>query len=182
MGQHQHRNTTARGARTALARQIGGIAAIALLGAGCGSTEAAGGSAGPVVATSTAATSRVPSAPAGPSATAVSSPSPSPTGPPHFDTPEAAMRYLATAWNSNDLVDERHVTNPAARDLLDQMHSMAVNLRLSGCTERPQGDYSCSFVHDYPAALHKAGHGQAVFIAGPARGPGWYMTVFVGCG
>jgi hypothetical protein len=44
------------------------------------------------------------------------------------------------------------------------------------------GDYTCTFVHDYPRRLHKTGHGTATFVVGPAREHGWYMTVFEGCG
>src|SRR5262249_14340726 len=46
----------------------------------------------------------------------------------HFDTPEAAMRYLAAAWNADDQVALRHVTDPSARDQLDGMHAEAANL------------------------------------------------------
>src|SRR4051794_24324111 len=35
----------------------------------------------------------------------------------YFSTPEAAMRYLATAWNHNDLDALCQVTNPNARFL-----------------------------------------------------------------
>jgi hypothetical protein len=105
--------------------------------------------------------------------------------PPHFDTPPAAMTYLAAAWNSHDIVDLDHVTNPAARAQLVAMHSEAVNLRLDHCTGRPQGDYLCYFNHDYPASTATTlpgGQGQMVVLVGPARTPGWYMTVFVSCG
>jgi hypothetical protein len=104
---------------------------------------------------------------------------------PHFPTPEAAMTYLANAWNSNDQVALRHVTDPGARDALQAMHTEAVNLRLDHCTARPQGDYVCFFNHDYPAGTAttlQGGVGHAVFLVGPAATPGWYMTVFQGCG
>ena len=92
------------------------------------------------------------------------------------------MRYLAAAWNRNDKVALWHVTTPDGRDALEGMRSEAVNLRLDKCTKNPAGDYTCTFTHDYPLALHKHGTGTATFIAGPAREHGWYMTVFVGCG
>ena len=110
---------------------------------------------------------------------------PSVPRPPHFDTPEAAMAYLASAWNRNDVVELDHVTNPAARAQLAGMHSEAVNLRLNHCTRRPQGDYVCFFDHDYPAGTSTTlpgGLGHAQFLVGPALTPGWYMTVFEGCG
>ncbi|HEX4864706.1 MAG TPA: hypothetical protein VFV02_11570 [Acidimicrobiales bacterium] len=103
---------------------------------------------------------------------------------PHFDTPEAAMTYLASAWNHNDLVALDHVTDPAARAALQAMHNQAVNLRLNHCTPRPQGDYLCAFDHDYPAGTSTTlagGTGHAEFLVGPAATPGWYLTVFQGC-
>jgi len=110
---------------------------------------------------------------------------PDPNARPHFDTPEAAMTYLAAAWNKNDLISLRHVTDPAARDELDGMHSEAANLRLDHCDLQPAGDYQCVFDHGYPSGYTPpAGttEGQAVFLVGPADTPGWYMTVFVSCG
>jgi len=118
--------------------------------------------------------------------TTTTEPQPPDTSPgsPHFDTPEAAMTYLAEAWNADDLVSLKHVTNPAARDELDAMHSEATNLRLDRCElNEGVGDYTCYFDHDYPASHESAGEqGQAVFLAGPADKPGWYMTVFESCG
>jgi hypothetical protein len=104
--------------------------------------------------------------------------------PPHFDTPKAAMTYLAAAWNNNDLVSLMHVTNPAARAQLDAMHSEATNLRLDHCDQNPAGDYTCYFKHDYPAGyiVPPGAAGEAIFLVGPADTPGWYMTVFKSCG
>jgi hypothetical protein len=95
------------------------------------------------------------------------------------------MNFLAAAWNANDQVSLRHVTNPSARVQLDAMHSEATNLRLDRCDKRPQGDYVCYFNHDYPphtSTTQPGGTGQAVFLVGPADTPGWYMTVFQSCG
>lgn len=98
------------------------------------------------------------------------------------------MRYLAAAWNADDVVSLKHVTNPSARDELDAMHGVAVNLRLKRCDHNPIGDYTCYFAHDYPPhpsttmPLEHEGHtGEAVFLVGPADTPGWYMTVFESC-
>jgi hypothetical protein len=46
------------------------------------------------------------------------------------------------------------------------------------------GDETCHFQHDYPAGYSVApdARGEAVFLVGPADTPGWYMTVFQGCG
>ena len=109
-------------------------------------------------------------------------------GKPHFATPEDAMRFLAEAWNTRDLVNLKHVTDPGARDELDAMHGVAVNLRLNHCEKQPEGDYLCHFDHDYPPHAsttmpeeHAGTMGEAVFRVGPADTPGWYMTVFESC-
>lgn len=92
------------------------------------------------------------------------------------------MRYLASAWNRNDLDELCHVTNPNARFLLNDMHGEAVNLRLNHCSPQPGGARICYFDHDYPKRMHKMGTGHAEFDVAPARRPGWYMTVLEGCG
>ncbi len=110
-------------------------------------------------------------------------PTPPATGP-HFATPEAAMRYLAAAWNNHDLVSLKHVTDPNARNALEAMRSEAANLRLDHCTfMAARGDYECYFQHGFPAGYHHTHPlGAAEFTVGPAARPGWYMTYFVGCG
>lgn len=94
------------------------------------------------------------------------------------------MRYLAVAWNTGDDVSLRHVTDPSARQQLDDMRAEATNLRLTRCERNPEGDYTCYFDHDYPPQYTVANRstGQAIFLVGPADAPGWYMTVFKGCG
>jgi hypothetical protein len=111
-------------------------------------------------------------------------PTPPPASSVHFDTPEAAMRYLADAWNRGDLVSLKHVTDPAARAELDDMHREATNLKLHHCTfTKSRGDYECYFTHDFPVGYKsETGHGTAEFTVGPADRPGWYMTYFVDCG
>jgi hypothetical protein len=101
---------------------------------------------------------------------------------PHFDTPEAAMTYLASAWNRDDLADLCQVTNPNARLLLLEMHREAVNLRLAHCDKVGVGQYTCQFSHDYPKKMHKKGIGHATLDVAAADVPGWYMTVYEGCG
>jgi hypothetical protein len=101
----------------------------------------------------------------------------------HFATPQAAMRYLAAAYNRNDLAALKHVTTPEARNNLLFMRPNADNLRLVGCTANPgRGDYLCEFTHGFPTATHHAGTGQAHFTAAPADKVGWYMTVLNDCG
>lgn len=99
----------------------------------------------------------------------------------HFDTPQAAMRYLAAAYNRNDQAALRRVTTVRARAALLALRSEAVNLRLLSCSRNPSGDYTCRFQHDFPAHRHLTGHGHATFTAAPAAKPGWYMTVLVDC-
>jgi hypothetical protein len=101
---------------------------------------------------------------------------------PHFNTPEAAMTYLASAWNRNDLGELCQVTNPNARLLLLGMHREAVNLRLARCDRVEVGRYVCVFKHDYPRRMHKKGTGKAFLDVASADIPGWYMTVYEGCG
>jgi len=107
----------------------------------------------------------------------------------HFDTPEAAMRYLAGAYNRHDLAALKKVTNPDARAALESMRAEAVNLRLESCERQQAGDYLCEFRHDYPPGYTPKGSyedqhdgGHATFIAAPADNPGWYMTVLLECG
>lgn len=109
-------------------------------------------------------------------------------GKPHFASPEDAMTYLTVAWNDENLVDLKHVTDPSARQALDDMHQVATNLRLDRCEQREDvGDYSCYFDHDYPPhasttmEMEDMTTGHAVFIVGPADTPGWYMTVLESC-
>jgi hypothetical protein len=113
-------------------------------------------------------------------------PTPRPTTQPvpgvHFNTPQGAMRYLAAAYNRDDLPALKKVTNASARSALLDMRQEATNLTLTSCSRRASGDYLCQFRHDYPSHLHRSGHGQATFIAAPADKPGWYMTVLMDCG
>jgi hypothetical protein len=105
-----------------------------------------------------------------------------PTAQLHFATPEAAMHYLASAYNRNDLAALKHVTTPEARNNLLFMRPNADNLQLVGCTANAgQGDFLCGFTHGFPAAAHHAGTGHAHFTAAPADKVGWYMTVLNDC-
>ena len=93
------------------------------------------------------------------------------------------MRYLAFAYDQHDAFALHAVTTPQAYKQLMGMRAEAVDLRLKSCQANPgQGDYSCYFVHDYPASLHKSGHGGSVILVGPARNPGWYMYTLIECG
>ena len=98
------------------------------------------------------------------------------------------MRYLATAWNTGNMTDLKHVTQGTARMLLMGMHFEAVDLRLDHCTLRPggKGDYMCYFTHDYPASFpgksREGKYGHSQFIAAPSASVGWYMYAYEGCG
>jgi hypothetical protein len=66
----------------------------------------------------------------------------------HFATPQAAMGYLASAYNRNDLAALKHVTTPEARNNPLFMRPNADNLRLVGCTANTGlGDFLCGFTH-----------------------------------
>ena len=154
------------------------VAALVLTGCGGSSDDA----------TLQAPAAKPPASPS-PSPSPFPSPSPSPTPSPkptspHFDSPEAAMRYLADAWNRRDIVKLKHVTDPKARAALDAMHREATNLQLDKCTfQTERRDYLCVFTHDYPASYKTTKkHGTAGFTVGPADRPGWYMTVLEWCG
>jgi hypothetical protein len=112
------------------------------------------------------------------------------TGAPHFGSPDAAMDYLATAWNSDNVQEIDYVTDPAGRQQLDSMATLMVNLQFKSCTENPAGDYTCYFTHDItpstsPTTYPNPGGyppGEAVFTVAPADAPGWYLTEVVHCG
>jgi hypothetical protein len=101
---------------------------------------------------------------------------------PHFGTPQAAMRYLAHAYNRHDSAALHYVTNPSSFKALMAMRSEAVDLQFKSCTPTGHGDYNCVFRHRYPKRLHDSGYGQSDFIAAPAINPGWYMYLFEDCG
>src|SRR5712691_5934086 len=101
---------------------------------------------------------------------------------PHFGTPQAAMRYLAAAYNRHDVANLHYVTNPSSFKALMAMRSEAVDLQLRSCTRTGHGDYNCVFRHRYPKRMHHSGYGESDFIAAPAINPGWYMYLFEYCG
>jgi len=111
-------------------------------------------------------------------------------GVPHFDTPQAAMAYLANAWNTGNVQQIDYVTDPNGRAQLDSMASVMVNLRFDHCTSNPAGDATCYFMHDvipstspttYPNPMNYP-PGEAVFTVAPAATPGWYLTEVIHCG
>ncbi|MCU1601015.1 MAG: hypothetical protein JWO22_1724 [Frankiales bacterium] len=116
-------------------------------------------------------------------------PSPSLAPRPHFRTPQAAMRFMARAWNDGNAEHLKWVTEPNVRNDLQLMHREAMNLRLKSCEKDDsyvRGDYLCTFVHDYPVGYQgyrgPGGVGSATFVAGPVSRTGWYMTEYITCG
>ena len=101
---------------------------------------------------------------------------------PHFGTPQAAMRYLAHAYNRDDVAALHYVTTPSSFSALIAMRSEAVDLQLKSCAPTGHGDYNCVFRHRYPRRMHDSGYGESDFIAAPAINPGWYMYLFEDCG
>jgi hypothetical protein len=101
---------------------------------------------------------------------------------PHFTTPQAAMTYLAAAYNRDDTAALHAVTTPQAFTALMSMRSSDTGLRLRSCTRNPHGDYTCSLRYGHPGGSHGPRHETAMIIAGPAQNPGWYMYRFIeGC-
>jgi len=93
------------------------------------------------------------------------------------------MKYLAFAYDHNDSRRLRQVTRPTSYRELMAMRSAAVDLRLTSCSRyRDHRGYVCRFVHDYPASLHKSGHGSTQVFVVRAKNPGWYMWVVMDCG
>jgi hypothetical protein len=119
----------------------------------------------------------------GSTGTATSTP-PAYTGP-DFTTPQAAMAYLAAAYNSDDTTAMHAVTTPQAFTALLAMHPSDVNLQLGSCTARAQGDYICNFRYTYAYTTASGQDSQtrsAMAIVAPALNPGWYMDKFIfGC-
>jgi hypothetical protein len=111
-------------------------------------------------------------------------------GAPHFDTPQAAMTYLASAWNASNVKGIDYVTDPAGRKEMDSMASLMVNLQFKYCTENPAGDYTCYFSHNITPSTSPTTYpnpdnfppGEAVFTVAPAGAPGWYLTNVIHCG
>jgi hypothetical protein len=162
--------------------------AVVLAASGCGGTATIPTGSAPTSVVPSAKTSSTPATPAPPTL-AMPPPSTAPTRTTtqpiprvHFTTPQGAMRYLAAAYNRDDLPALKKVTNASARSALIAMRQEATNLALASCSRRASGDYVCQFRHDYPARLHRSGHGHATFLAAPAGKPGWYMTVLIDCG
>jgi hypothetical protein len=102
---------------------------------------------------------------------------------PHFDTPQAAMTYLAAAYNSDDTTALQAVTGAEAFTSLQDMRASDLDLQLVSCWPRRTGDYVCSVRYNTSASSPHPGTSRvAMLIAAPALDPGWYMYQFLsGC-
>jgi hypothetical protein len=119
-------------------------------------------------------------APAAPPAPA-GSPAPAANTGPHFATPQAAMAYLATAYNSDDVAALHAVTNAQSFTSLQSMRTTDVDLKLTSCRPTGHGDDECTFRYTYVGEGQHAAR-NAMVTAAPALNPGWYMYRFIeGC-
>jgi hypothetical protein len=193
--------TTVTLAATAAALVVG-----TLLLSACGTAPAtSGGPALPSLPTSPVADQPVASTPATAGATTtgtaitgsapVTAPAPVPTAPaptatptptrpePMFATPEAAMAYMAVAFDTGDLTALRKVTTPESRKELYDMWPDPVHLRLSRCDKESGGSsYVCYFPHDPPKGMDPSSVPEATMVVEPAARPGWYMSELAECG
>jgi hypothetical protein len=99
----------------------------------------------------------------------------------HFLTPEAAMRYLATAYNRHDHAAVKHVTTASARSFLEDMRPIAPRIHFQSCDRDMDNTYLCRFTHDRPKGGAMHDHGEATVLVAPATKPGWYMTELTEC-
>ncbi len=116
-----------------------------------------------------------------------SSPSATPTTQPArgplFDSPEAAMRFMAAAFDRRDATALRAVTTPESRRELFDMWPKQVHLRLSSCQRESDGTYTCLFPHDPPPGMKVPPGGVvATMTVAPAARPGWYLSGIITCG
>jgi hypothetical protein len=147
-------------------------------------------SAQPVLPAAPAAVESAPVPP--PPAPAVSTPPP-PAGvvtdvvAPHFETPDAAMRYLVAAYNANNETNIKHVTTPDSRDQFEAERQWVKAFRFNNCAPdgAPTWDYTC--VLDITKTMPGVAVGDQVMdevtvIVGPAARPGYYLVANHGCG
>jgi hypothetical protein len=180
---------------TRYSRLTGAAAAAAglmILASGCASGaphQASGTGARPQQTTATVAPSPPAPTPSASRPVPTASPATGSTGStsaaytgPHFTTPQAAMTYLAAAYNSDDATAMHAVTDAQAFTSLQAMRLSGVDLQLVSCTPRQQGDYVCTVRYSGLGSSSNSEHRAAMLIAAPALNPGWYMYRFIsGC-
>jgi len=114
-------------------------------------------------------------------------------GVPHFATPEAAMRYLAAAYNSGDETAIRHVTTPDSRTQFEAERQWVQTFRFRECTANgaPAWDYNC--VLDITANVPGVSPNidattglvvmdEVALLVAPAARTGYYVEANEGCG
>jgi hypothetical protein len=112
---------------------------------------------------------------------------------PHFTTPDAAMRYLAGAYNSGDEAAIRHVTTPDSRTQFESERQWVQTFRFRECTANgaPAWDYTC--VLDITAYVPGVNPNidattgvvvmdEVALLVGPAARTGYYVEANEGCG
>jgi hypothetical protein len=113
--------------------------------------------------------------------------------PPHFATPDAAMRYLAAAYNSGNETAIRHVTTPDSRTQFEAERQWVKTFRFSDCTANgaPTWDYNCvlDIIANVPGVSPNidANTGLVVMdevalLVAPAARTGYYVEANEGCG
>lgn len=162
--------------------------------------------AAPVPAAPAAATS-IPASPAATPASPASAPvsQPAPVTPvattmatktvpvPHFTTPDAAMRYLAAAYNSGNEAAIRHVTTPDSRGQFESERQWVKTFRFRDCTANgaPAWDYTCvlDIVANAPgvspnidATTGAVVMDEVALLVAPAARTGYYLEANQGCG
>jgi hypothetical protein len=102
------------------------------------------------------------------------------------------MRYLVAAYNTHDIVAERHVTTPDSRDSLEQERQWVNTFRFDNCSPSGASQYWCVFDMVSKVATQTTGSddfgndvqsmGEITVTVLPADRPGWYMAANQGCG
>lgn len=158
----------------------------------------------PSAPASTVPTVASPPVSASPSATAVPTPTnpadpkvvnavASAAQPPHFTTPDAAMRYLVAAYNSGDETAIRHVTTPDSRSQFESERQWVQTFRFRDCTANgaPNWDYNCvlDIVANVPgvspnidATTGLVIMDEVAVLVAPAARTGYYLSANEGCG
>jgi hypothetical protein len=108
------------------------------------------------------------------------------TGQVHFNTPQAAMRFLATASNHDNVAEIHKVTTPGSFKLFMGMRPELHNLHLQNCSATGHGDYICNLGYSYEyknqTGKHWNNDASAQVVVAPAIDPGWYLYTFITCG
>jgi hypothetical protein len=191
---------------------VSALGTLALAVAGCAAPQAArAGAAAPAQSTPAPgpssqgpASAPDPQAPAAAApVTAAATPARDPgatSAPPHFATPDDAMRYLAAAYNAGDETAIRHVTTPDSRQQFEGERQWVKAFSFRDCKANgaPNWDYTCVLNIDAfqpgmtpspdpsadaaTQAQQLQSMDEVTLLVGAAATPGWYLEVNEGCG